>query len=127
MLDEAIAHHAGDPDAWSRDLLTRLQVLGRVFAKHVRETQAIDGSLQEIMLLRPNLMHAVKIIKEHQSIEMQRAILERVVGERLAQSDKDIEFFRESTGKLLETLRLHQAKGVDLLYEAFYRDEGGTG
>jgi len=128
LLDEAIASPSGDIDTSCRGLTTSLRRLGRVFAEHVRESEASDGSLREILQLKPHLLSSVAVIKEeHNSIEAQRAMIERIVCDADAKNGKDVTFLREHAGSLLESVRLHQAKGVDLLYEAFYRVEGGPG
>ena len=127
-LDGAIASHAGDPEVWRTELHTKLRALGLVFTMHARVAEGGNGSLTEILSLRPNHAHAVAIIRrEHKSIAAQIRLLERIAGSRSMPAAGEVEFLRDRAGKLLESIRLHQARGVDLLFEAFYRDYGGPG
>ena len=78
--------------------------------------------------MRPNYAHAIEVIKrEHESIAAQIRLLEQIAGCSQESADGEVEFLRDSAGKLLHSIRLHQARGVDLLFEALYRDYGGPG
>ena len=127
LLEDAITRHAGD-DEWARNLLVALEKVRRVFRLHVSEAEAEDGSLNEILTMKPQLSKRVALLQgEHQSLGDEIAVLCAQVAEQVDSTKMDVEGLRLDSGRILDRLRLHQAKGIDLVYEAFLRVEGGEG
>lgn len=123
-LDDVITTHSLDQEAWVRQLGTVLTKLGRIFGKHIAETEARDGSLEDIVQLKPHLRPRVsKIIDEHVSLRTRIDQLSSAV-KVCGATDANIDDLRNEVGQLSNALRQHQAKGVDLVYEAYLREEG---
>ena len=125
-LDDAITAPSLDHDAWVGHLGGVLTRLGRIFGKHVSETEGPDGSLLEIVQLKPHLQPRVAKIKdEHISL---RCRIEELCLSVMAcgAAEASIETLRIEAGQLADAIRLHQAKGIDLVYEAYHRDEGAS-
>jgi len=124
-LDDAITAPSMDSEVWVSQLCTVLTKLGRIFGRHVAEAEGPDGSLVEIMQLKPHLQpHVRKIKDEHLTLGGRIAEL---CASAKACHDIDystVEDLRIEAGKLADAIALHQAAGVDLVYEAYLREEG---
>jgi hypothetical protein len=123
-LDDATTAPSMDHEDWAGHLSRVLTKLGRIFGKHVSETEAPDGSLDEIVQIKPHLQSRVrKIMDEHVSLRCRIDQLNEAV-KVCGITDETIEDLRIEAGNLADAIRLHQAKGVDLVYEAYLREEG---
>ena len=126
LLEDAITQPADEK--WAKNLLAALQKAWRVFRLHVLESEAEDGSLEEILTMKPQLAKRVALLRgEHVSLREEIAVLCAQVLEQIETAKTDVEALRLESGRVLDHLRLHQAKGIDLVYEAFLRVEGGEG
>ena len=124
-LDDAITAPSMDSEVWASQLCTVLTKLSRIFGKHVAETEGPDGSLVEIMQMKPHLQPRVRKIKDEHVVLGGR--IEALCASAKACHGIDystVEDLRVEAGKLADAIRLHQATGVDLVYEAYLREEG---
>jgi len=124
-LDDAIVAPAIDNHTWATNLLAELRKLSRAFAKHVRESEGDDGSLPEVLALKPHLQHRVGMVMDDHSLILRH--IEDVVSmteQQLSSRSVWVESIRLNAGGLADEIRLHQAKGTDLVYEAFNRVDG---
>jgi hypothetical protein len=127
-LEDAITLPAGDRQRWCTNLLVALQKVRRIFRLHVLESEADDGSLNEVLTIKPQLGRKVVLLRgEHGALREEIAVLCARVVEQIDSADPDTDVLRLDSRKIVDRLLLHQAKGSDLLYEAFIRIEGGEG
>jgi hypothetical protein len=124
-LDDAITAPAADAVSWAANLLTELRKLARIFEKHVRETESDEGSLPEVLALKPHLQSRVgMVMNDHDLIQRH---IDDVVGlteQQLGSRAVWVESLRLNAAALVDEVRSHQAKGTDLVYEAFNRVDG---
>lgn len=124
-LDDAITSPATDAVAWAAKLLAELRKLDRVFEKHVRESEGDEGSLPEVLALKPHLQSRVGMVMDDHALI--RRHIDDVIGlaeQQLASRAVWVEALRLNAGALADEVRSHQAKGTDLVYEAFNRVDG---
>ena len=124
-LDDAITAPAADTQAWATQLLAELRKLARVFEKHVRDSESNEGSLPEVLALKPHLQARVGMMMNDHML-LQRHI-DEVIGLTEQQINSRavwVESLRLNAGALVDEVRSHQAKGIDLVYEAFNRVDG---
>jgi hypothetical protein len=124
-LDDAITAPAADANGWAANLLTELRQLGRIFEKHVHESEGDDGSLPEVLALKPHLQSRVGMVMDDHGL-IQRHIDEVVAltAQQLRTRGVWVDSLRFNAGALADEVRSHQAKGTDLVYEAFNRVDG---
>jgi hypothetical protein len=124
-LDDAITAPSLDSDRWVSDLRGVLMRLSRIFGKHIEETEAANGSLAEIVELKPYLMRQVQKIKdEHVELKGRIEQLAATTERACLVQGVPVESLRTEAGHLADAIRLHQAKGIDLVYEAYNRVDG---
>jgi hypothetical protein len=124
-LDDAITAPSTDSLTWATNLLTELRKLDRVFDRHIRESESNEGSLPEVLALKPHLQSRVGMVMDDHAL-IQRHV-EDVIGltERQVNSRGVwVESLRLNAAALVDEVRAHQAKGIDLVYEAFHRVDG---
>ena len=124
-LDDAITSPSADALDWASNLLTELRKLARVFDKHIRDSESNDGSLPEVLALKPHLQSRVGMVMNDHSL-IQRHI-DDVIDDAQHQLGIDavrVDSLRLMVGSLVDEVRAHQAKGIDLVYEAFHRVDG---
>ena|SRR5436190_869891 len=127
-LDDALTLPAGDERRWIQNLLLALQRVRRTFRLHVLEAEADDGSLQEIVTVKPQLARRVALLRaEHSSLREEIAVLCARAIDQVDSAKMDVESLRLDAGRLQDHLLKHQAKGADILWDAFVRTEGGEG
>jgi len=124
-LDDAITAPSLDKDRWAYELRGVLVRLGRIFGKHVAETEAPNGSLAEIVQMKPHLQpRVVKIREEHILLKSKIEELASSTEKACRTHGVPVESLREEAGHLADAIRLHQARGIDLVYEAYNRVDG---
>ena len=127
-LDDALTAPIAGGEAWAGGVLKAVRKLGRVYQKHVFEAEAEGGHLAEVLGLKPHMQRQVdQVRREHESLRQEIAQFGELLASQLGRGPVKTEELRERAGKLEDALRNHQAKGVDLLYEAHHRVEGGPG
>jgi hypothetical protein len=123
-LDDATTAPSLDHEVWAAQLSKVLAKMGRIFGKHIAETEAPDGSLQEIVQIKPHLQPRVRKIKDEHTYLSRRIDQLSSAARVCGATDATIEDLRIEAGRLADAIRLHQARGVDLVYEAYLREEG---
>jgi hypothetical protein len=124
-LDDAIVAPAIDNHTWATNILVELRKLSRAFAKHVRESEGDDGSLPEVLALKPHLQHRVGMVMDDHGLILRH--IEEVISmteQQISSRSVWVESIRLNAGGLADEIRLHQARGTDLVYEAFNRTDG---
>jgi hypothetical protein len=117
---------AADPVRWGTHLHAALGDLRQAFERHSSAAEAADGTLDEVLKQRPALAHAVRRQRrEHVELFADIAALRDELVNALARKTVDPEALRWRVGALQDAVRRHMARGSDLLYEAFYQDDGG--
>ena len=126
-VEEALLVPAADTTTWHTTMSAAVQSLETAFRRHRDVSEAPDGPLHRAETLRPQLARAARTQRqEHEEILRDVAsILATLAGSGVAPADPDS--VRWYVGRLQESIRRHIARGSDLLYEAFVRDEGGEG
>jgi hypothetical protein len=123
-LDDAIAAPSPDPDVWMGHLGAVLAKLGRIFGRHVSETEAPDGSLGDALRIKPHLQPIVRKIKDEHAALRRRIDQLATAVKSCGSSDETIDDLRMEASRLADAIRMHQARGIDLVYEAYLREEG---
>ncbi len=114
---------------WTSGVRDALGAVHEVWTRHVVETEAPGGFLDEIVSESPRLSSPVsKLRREHN--EILGAIVEGE--ERLANPPIDVDIpdlwvddVRNELTRLLVALARHRQRGADLVYEAYDVDIGG--
>ncbi len=127
-LDDAITAPTADGAVWAGGVLKAVRKLGRVYQKHVNEAESDDGNLNEVLRFKPHMQRRVdQVRREHESLRLEIARFGELLVSQAGDGSVKTDDLRERAGKLEDALRMHQAKGADLLYEAHHRVEGGPG
>jgi hypothetical protein len=123
-LDDATAADASNAPAWAEGLVSSLRAVRRVLGQHVKESEADGGSLELVLEAKPRLLRRVSQIREeHVALQNEIADLLLELGEQLKAKKVDVEAMRERITRAQTSLRLHEARGAELLHEAYIRDE----
>jgi hypothetical protein len=124
-LDDAITSPSVDTLDWAANLLTELRKLDRVFDKHIRESESNEGSLPEVLALKPHLQSRVgMVMNDHALIQRHIDDVIEDAEHQLGTAAVRVDSLRLTVGSLVDEVRAHQAKGIDLVYEAFHRVDG---
>jgi hypothetical protein len=124
-LDALLQSEPGDTLRFGRDLSRSLVLLNRVFERHVREAEAAKGTLAEVLAQKPHLARKVEQIRaEHVTLKQEIASAQSEVAVQLELTKVDPTGLKKRTSAILAALRRHERTGVNLLYEADFRDEG---
>jgi predicted nuclease with TOPRIM domain len=118
-LEVAAAGAVGDP-AWSDAMRSALADMREAFDAHVREVEADDGLLTELIADCPRLSSRVERLRDEHS----------TLGERISACEADLDEadpqeIRTEVLDLLFALVRHRHAGSDLVYEAYNVDIGG--
>ncbi len=143
-LEQVLAHRAelrdgcraledalSAPIARGRDWLERVQAalaeLVHDFQDHVELTEREGGLYQRARAMAPRLDAAGKrLVAEH--VELTRRLAEALASVDSADAaGLDIGRLREQVTDLIGALVRHRQRGIDLYYEAFEVDLGGSG
>ncbi len=120
-LEKALAAATAAP-GWATSVQFRLRELRGSLASHVREVEAPDGLLAEIVDAEPRLAAGVDRMKaDHRRIAAELDTLIQIA------VSSDSGTLRERVFDLMREMVLHRQHGSDLVYEAFSRDIGGQG
>lgn len=126
QLERALAAPApGREREWARQVAATLDATRQQIEEHRRSAEAEDGLLVELQRALPEAAYRIDKLKEAHGafIEETNGLLRDV--EQLATSGHgSADAIRRRAAALLSELRHHQARQVDLIYEAFNRDIG---
>ncbi|MGH3741986.1 MAG: hypothetical protein ACRDT1_11700 [Micromonosporaceae bacterium] len=121
QLEQAAAAEASD-GLWRRRVSERLIQMRRIFAEHVACTEGASGLYAELLIAAPRLSRGVGgLARDHGVIARHMDALHGHLTDPLL----SVEHLRRWLAVLLEELRQHQRRGVDLVYEAYTTDIGG--
>jgi hypothetical protein len=125
-LEIAIAAPApGRLDEWTVGVREALETVQEVWTRHVVETEAPGGFLDELVETAPRLSKPVLRLREEHD-EILSILLD--IEERLVPDERDPEWvdrLRSVLTSLLVALARHRQRGADLVYEAYAVDIGG--
>ena len=125
-VEDALLVPAADR-TWLATMTSAVDTLCAAFCRHRDVSEAPGGPLDQAVRRRPELARAATRQRhEHEQIldDIDSVIAALAATEASAADPEDL---RWRVGRLQESVRRHMAKGSDLLYEAFVRDEGGEG
>jgi hypothetical protein len=115
-LEAALARPA-HMDDWMATILLAMTDLGRVLADHIREVEAPDGLLAEILDEEPRLSAAIDDIRTDH-VEL-RTRWERANEMLAGEETVDVRRVRRQLTGLLGHLTQHRQLGADLVYDAY--------
>jgi hypothetical protein len=101
-----------------------LEDLRSALQRHVVETEADGGLLNQILTDAPRLANAVYRLRQDH-VELSDAVAALLI--RPAPGNGDSAAIRDAGLSLLGQLARHRQRGADLLYEAYNVDVGGGG
>lgn len=126
-LDDVLTAPADRP-SWGADVGAALAALHDVLVRHQRASEAPGGTLEQMVDAKPGLQSAVRgLRREHPLLIEDARELTSEVNAAVGAATLDAERIRWKAGALQDAVRRHVARGTDLLYEAFHREEGGEG
>lgn len=126
LLDEVLAERDADPgNGWGLRLGAAAESAFSAVAEHRAGAEGQVGALADIVERKPALAFQVERQKrEHVELYHRAKELSEEIERQLAFEQLDAESLRMETVVLRESLRLHLYRAVQLLYEAYFRDEG---
>ena len=126
-LDDALTGPS-DRAAWGAEVAAALGALHDVLVRHQRASEAPGGTLEQMVDAKPGLQSKVRALRlEHPLLIEDARELTSDVEAAVRAATLDPERVRWKAGALQDAVRRHVARGTDLLYEAFHREEGGEG
>ena len=122
---EATVARPAIPDGWSDAVDASLRQLQEALEAHIREVEAPDGLLADIVDMAPRLVSEVETIKdEHRELARSGArARETLRGDGVA----SVTEVRRRVMSFLGRLAIHRQRGSDLVYEAYNDDIGAAG
>lgn len=125
-LEAALAAAApGREHPWNDRVRENLSEVQAALERHVSSTEGDDGLFAEIDLTRPTLVRNVeRLRREHVDLTQQAEALRRQVIHYGPEELPAFEKIRQQAARLLETLRHHQAREADLIFESLFTDIG---
>ena len=129
QLDEAVAQEPGNAEpAWLRRLQTAARSLFEVLEQHQHLAEEEGGTLSEATGQKPGLMAESKRLKgEHTDMLHRANEIDEEVERQFAFQEFGIELLRRKAAVLRDILQLHLLRADSLMYEAYFRLEGGEG
>jgi hypothetical protein len=127
-LERAVAAPTpGRVDAWVVGVRDALDALRDVVDRHISETEAPGGFLDEIVDAEPRLANpAERLREEHgEMVDAISAASARLRSRPSFATDEWAESMRDRMLALLGLLARHRQRGADLVYEAYDVDIGG--
>jgi hypothetical protein len=128
QVDEALISPTADTRHWGNRLLSGLAQLADAFERHRAAAEAEGGTLDVVVEERPELTHSARRQRrEHVDLLADLDAIRRELAAGIEAGRLDPDTFRWRAGTIQDAVRRHMARGNDLLYEAFLRDDGGEG
>lgn len=128
QLDDVLSEEPGGAgaDAWCLRLGAAAESTYTAIDTHRAGAEGPDGALADILVRKPALaFHAERQRREHAELYHRAKELSEEIERQLAFGEADSEVLRLEALVLRESLRLHVYRAISLLYEAYFRDEGG--
>jgi hypothetical protein len=128
QLDEAAEPGRGDEASRLRRIQSAAQTTQDVLAEHQLLAEDQGGFIEEATGQKPALIPESERLKRQHAEMLHRANeLRREVDLQFAFDEFDVELLRLETVVLRDILRAHLRRADSLLYEAYFRVEGGEG
>lgn len=125
-LSGIVAAPATDRPGWVREARSVARAAFEAFRGHAAESEAEGGFLPEVTGRKPGLMATrERLAHEHTDMLHRAEEIETEAGRQLAFDDYNVELLRLQLCILRDILQLHILRSDDVLFEAFFRDEGG--
>lgn len=127
LMDRVLADDSSaDPIAWGHRLRHAARMLFDSVKQHRDATEAEGGALAALAALKPALVRQLeRQRREHHELLVKAEELENEIREELAFDRLDVDTHRLAAHILRESLRLHIYRATNLLYEAYFQEEGG--
>lgn len=127
LLDRVLADEPpADAVAWGHRLRHASRMFFEAVKQHRDATEAPGGALEAVATIKPALTRQIeRQRREHDELLMKAEELEHEVREELAFDRLDVDTHRLAAVILRESLRLHIYRATNLLYEAYFQEEGG--
>ena len=127
-LDDALIAPVGANGQWTRAVLRAVRELESAFQRHREVSEAPGGTLERVIAARPSLVAAARRSRsEHPLLLDRMAVARERISAGIDFGQPDPEAVRSELGRLQDEVRRHVGRGSDLLFEAFFRDDGGEG
>ena len=128
-LEDALTSPVGEAHQWRLRVAMAVDHATARIGEHVRQTEAEDGFLAQVIRDAPRLVNRVAQMKDdhgqlEKAAEALRLALAEVGDEDVADRADDI---RNEAVDLLGQLSRHRQRGADLIYEAYQVDLGTHG
>jgi hemerythrin-like domain-containing protein len=126
QLEAALAAAApGREQRWNDRVQENLAGVQSALEGHVASTEGDHGLFGEIDLTRPTLVRNVeRLRREHVDLIQQAEALRRQVAHYGPEELPAYASIRQQAARLLEAIRHHQAREVDLIFESLFTDIG---
>ena len=119
-VERALAAPAGERyERWSKELAHELDELGDALERHIANTEADGGLLDDILHEEPRLARRVQLVRDDHQVLRDRLNEARAV---LPATDGAVPQARDLTVALLEAVVRHRHLGSDLVYDAYNVD-----
>ena len=122
------ADRYAEPIAWGSQIQTAVAALQDAIFEHSERAEAPGGTLNEMVRIKPALTRRVEEQREEHADALKKA--EALAGrleEQLSFQQLAVDQLALEGTILLYSVRLHVMRGGDLLYDAYFQDEGGEG
>ncbi len=129
QLDEAVAQEPGGSEPeWLRRLQAASRSLFEVLEQHQSVTEEEGGTLPEATSRKPGLMAVSKRLQREHTDMLHRANeIDQEVERQFAFQEFRVELLRREVAVLRDILELHLQRAGSVMYEAYFRVEGGEG
>lgn len=129
MIDlESVISSPSRAPTWMASMTAGTQRLRAALARHIEAVEAPDGILAEVIETAPHLVsHADQLRQEHGKLATAMNDLLEQLEDASPPDAERVDALRVAALDLLGRLSRHRQKGVDLVYDAFDMDIGGTG
>ena len=117
---EAMVAKPAAPNGWATAVDASLVELGDALRAHIREVEAPDGLLAEIIDAAPRLVAGVDTIKK-EHVDLVRS-WSRARQSLRGDGEASVTEVRRRVISLLGRLAIHRQRGADLVYEAYNVD-----
>lgn len=127
-LEEVVGAIPADESAWLRSVQRAVRELGDALGRHRHLHEGEGGTIPQAVALKPALVPDTARLK-HEHIDMLHRVneIDRGIDRQFAFQDFDVELLRREAAILHAILELHLLRADALVYEAYFREEGGEG